>query len=156
MCPSLRRIYTDACSAPLTANVPVMDALHTACVLMNIDKNAEKYIARFENRKKPAKTAVHGSTCAQGEAISTGTAESGATKSGDSDKNSIYYCLEKALGSDARKLISAMLETKDEMSIVNEDLIPALNHIGKKPRSRPCSGPEARRSAARSASRSCG
>ena len=27
-------------------NVPVMDALHTACVLMNIDKNAEKYIAR--------------------------------------------------------------------------------------------------------------
>ena len=112
-------------------NVPVMDALHTACVLMNIDKNAEKYIARFGNRKEPAKTAVHGSTCAQGEEISVGTAESGAAGSGDSDKNSIYYCLEKALGSDARKLISAMLETKDEMSILNEDLIPALDRIGK-------------------------
>ena len=75
-------------------NVPVMDALHTACVLMNIDKNAEKYIARFGNRKEPAKTAVHGSTCAQGEAISAGTAESGAARSKDSDKNShhiIFY-----------------------------------------------------------------
>lgn len=76
-------------------------------VLKNVDENAVKYIERYSD----AEVAV-----------------SAPLKTGAHD---IFYCIEKGMKAEAVEAVKALLNDNDEMAVVNNYLIPALDNVGK-------------------------
>lgn len=83
-------------------------------MLHNRDKNAEKFIERYSEASL--------GTMTRGAAKEASTSE----KSGD-----IFYALEKGMKSETLNIVKELLKTTDAMTIVNDHLIPALDHVGK-------------------------
>ena len=86
----------------------MMDAVVCYHQLKNIDKGSEKYIERFS---------AH-----------TAKSEPQAVKSGYSD---IGYCISKGLKEETKTCCENLLETMQELEIVSQKLIPALDEVGK-------------------------
>lgn len=105
--------YTMAMQNGLTAGIinpsseDMMRSYHSYCALMNYDTNCENYIAHYGNQE-PAKTTVPA-----GQQIDLKTA------------------IEKGLKEDAYQTTVALVKTKEPLEIINTNLIPALDTVGK-------------------------
>ena len=103
----------------------MMSAVFSFNVLKNVDVNATGYIERYADydavSAKPAAAAV---TDAKGGSVGSGAGNDGG--SGD-----IFRCIEKGLKTDTATAVEKLLETHDELEVVNGFLIPALDNVGK-------------------------
>ena len=93
----------------------MMATIYAFNVLKNTDVNAEKYIERYADAE-PAqmmKKAVSGEQSADGGA------------------HDIFYYIQKGMKNDTVAAVEMLLADHDEMAVVNEYLIPALDKVGQ-------------------------
>lgn len=88
----------------------MMDAVSAFSVLSNRDPGARRFIERFA--AKPAPTSL---------------APAAGDRTGDID-----HAIEHGLDEESRRAAKALLETMDEMALINDKLIPALDRVGKR------------------------
>ena len=92
-------------------------AWHTHCVLHGLDENCADYLAFSE-------------TCVQQTPVAA--ANQGIGKSTAQEYGSeLQKAIAKGLGERAASLTSALLETRDPLEIVQSEIIPALDAVGK-------------------------
>lgn len=101
----------------------MMASIFAYNVLKNVDKNAVKYIERYAE-------AEIGIVQSAGAKVSTSPA-GGEGALCESEAPDIYYSIEKGMQGDTVAAVEALLGANDEMTIVNEYLIPALDRVGK-------------------------
>lgn len=100
----------------------MMASIFAYNVLKNVDENSAKYIERYADAEI--------SKVASGK--STGTQTGGTSPSAEgADAHDIFYCIEKGMKADTVAAVETLLTTNDEMAVVNEYLIPALDIVGK-------------------------
>ena len=85
----------------------IMDAIAAFRVLSGEDQRSERYVARFADAP-PARTVISGSP----------------------EKISLKDAIARGLKADAGRLAKEMLADTDEMTLVEEHLIPALDQVG--------------------------
>ena len=101
----------------------MMASIFAYNVLKNVDENAVKYIDRYAE----AEIGTVQNSGPKGSASPAG-GESALCESGTHD---IFYCIEKGIKGDTVAAVEALLKENDEMAVVNEYLIPALDRVGK-------------------------
>lgn len=89
------------------ASEDMMKAWYAYHALMNLDSNCERYIARY--------AAVSGAA---------------PVPSPPQGSMSLGNAIEKGLRDDARLAAETLVQTEAPLDIINEQLIPALNHVG--------------------------
>ncbi|MBR6347939.1 MAG: cobalamin-dependent protein, partial [Spirochaetales bacterium] len=89
----------------------IMDAVHSYMAVAGLDKDCEKYIARF------AQTATAANTTQTKPKAQTMTLED---------------AILKGLGQETENITKTLLETMDAMDVINSRLIPALDVVGDK------------------------
>lgn len=104
----------------------MMNAVMAFNVLNNVDKDSMKYIEKFANYTPAVSVS---SAAGSG---SNGTAPSGATGADSPEAGSIEHAIDKGLKEEAANAVRNLLETFDEMTIINERLIPALDRVGER------------------------
>lgn len=101
----------------------MMSAIFAFNVLKNVDENAARYIERYgEAVMEPGRLVKKGG----GVAPDSGQAKDAAEGDGD-----IFYCIEKGIKAGTVAAVEELLESHDEMELVNDFLIPALDNVGK-------------------------
>ena len=101
----------------------MMSAIFAFNVLKNVDENAVRYIERYgEAVMEPGRLVKKGGGAAPDSGQAKDTAE------GDGD---IFYCIEKGIKAGTVAAVEELLESHDEMELVNDFLIPALDNVGK-------------------------
>ena len=94
----------------------MMDVINSYNVLYNYDKGAEKYISVYGSAK-----------------LERGIVASGAVKKEDSSVNKdLKYIIIKGLKEEATVATRELLEKMEELEVVNNILIPALDEVGQK------------------------
>lgn len=93
----------------------MMASIYAYNVLSNVDKNAVKYIERYADAAENRSAASAGGQSASfAEAVPD-----------------IFYCIEKGMKKNTAEAVESLLNENDEMTVVNEYLIPALDKVGK-------------------------
>lgn len=106
--------YTMAMQQGLSAGIinplseDMMRSYYSYCALMNYDKNCECYIEKYGNQTP----ALAGGTTAPSEI-------------------SLAEAIRKGLKEEAHHGTSELLKTKEPLAIINEEMIPALDQVGK-------------------------
>ncbi|MBR4472957.1 MAG: homocysteine S-methyltransferase family protein [Oscillospiraceae bacterium] len=90
----------------------VMDAIAAYRVLAGEDSDSEAYIRRFASREKPASTEKIAGSPAKASGIS------------------LTDCILRGLKGETARLTEEALETRGEMAVIDELLIPALDRVG--------------------------
>lgn len=104
--------YTMAMQNGLSAGIinpmseDMMRSYDSYCALMNYDENFESYIAKYSNQASSAPTAK-------------------VTETG------LRTAIEKGLKEEAHQAAKKLVETKEPLAIINEEMIPALDYVGK-------------------------
>lgn len=96
-------------------NEDMMGTIFAFEMLHNRDKNAEAFIERYSDASLGAMVRGAGTQT---------TVEQGK----DTD---IFYALEKGMKTETIHAVEELLKTEDEMTVVNEYLIPALDKVGQ-------------------------
>lgn len=99
----------------------MMRVIHSYNVLYNYDKNAEIYIKNYANVELSRNAILLGSN--------TKTSEGSNNSSGEHD---LKYIVIKGLKEEAKQATIELLNTNEELEIVNKYLIPALDEVGNK------------------------
>jgi 5-methyltetrahydrofolate--homocysteine methyltransferase len=94
-------------------NAAMMGAVDAYHVLWNIDTSGNHYVEKYAAIQEQEKNADKGAAAA---------AVSGELTIGD--------YIKKGLGDSAAKAVKALLETREPLDIVNNELIPALDRVG--------------------------
>lgn len=94
-------------------NAAMMGAVDAYHVLWNIDTSGNHYVEKYAAIQEQEKNADKGAAA---------TAVSGELTIGD--------YIKKGLGDSAAKAVRALLETREPLDIVNNELIPALDRVG--------------------------
>ncbi|MDO4486152.1 MAG: homocysteine S-methyltransferase family protein [Bacillota bacterium] len=98
----------------------MMASIFAYNVLKNVDKNAVKYIERYADAEAaPSKISQ------KKDKSLTNASDKGGTG------HDIFYYIEKGMKSETVNTVNNLLESKDEMIIVNDYLIPALDKVGR-------------------------
>lgn len=106
--------YTMAMQQGLSAGIinplseDMMRSYYSYCALMNYDKNCETYIEKYGNQ---APTSIGSSNA--------------------SSQISLGEAIRKGLKEEAHQGTRELLKTKEPLAIINEQMIPALDHVGK-------------------------
>lgn len=95
----------------------MMRAYYSFCALMDLDPQCSNYISIYSGQ-----TATLGASAVKGD---------GSTKKSPSGGTSLGECVEKGLKDQADRAARELLETKDALEVINEEIIPALDHVGK-------------------------
>lgn len=104
----------------------MMNAVMAFNVLNNVDKDSMKYIEKFADYTPAVSLPKNVSGAA---AVST----SGISGSADAIAvGSIEHAIDKGLKEEAANTVKNLLESVDEMTIINERLIPALDRVGER------------------------
>lgn len=104
--------YTMAMQAGLSAGIinplseDMMRSYYSFCALMNYDKNCERYIEQYAGRQN-------------------------AVPAAKDAKITLRAAIEKGLKEEAYHAARALLSEKKALEIINEDMIPALDSVGK-------------------------
>ena len=101
----------------------MMNAVMAFNVLNNVDRDCEKYIEKFSTYTPP-------SASAGAPAGSSAAADKKEEKGAQAPAGSVEHAIARGLREEAAAAVKKLLETQDEMSIVNEYLIPALDRVG--------------------------
>ena len=125
--------YTMAMMNGLSAGIinpmseDMMKAWYAYHALMNLDSNCEKYIAKYAvSSETSGKASVPGSASGSGAASALSGGASGTGASSVTLKDAII----KGLKEDAAVTTKEQLSSREPLDIINEELIPALNHVG--------------------------
>ena len=125
--------YTMAMMNGLSAGIinpmseDMMKAWYAYHALMNLDSNCEKYIAKYAvSSESSGKASVPGSASGSGAASALSGGASGTGASAMTLKDAII----KGLKEDAAVTTKEQLSSREPLDIINEELIPALNHVG--------------------------
>ncbi|HJB94290.1 MAG TPA: homocysteine S-methyltransferase family protein [Candidatus Mediterraneibacter intestinigallinarum] len=111
--------YTMAMLEGLSAGIinpsseDMMKAWYAYHALMNLDTNCERYIGRY----------------GVSEPTPSGREKTAGGSSGIQDLT-LKECIEKGLKEDAGHLTEKMAAGREPLDIINDELIPALNHVG--------------------------
>ncbi|MDO4518576.1 MAG: cobalamin-dependent protein, partial [Bacillota bacterium] len=113
----------------------MMASIYAFNVLKNVDKGSMKFIDRYGD-KEVGKSILPKGTMKAAKAAKAKTSESNNEAAGKeieetSKKSKIAHAIDKGLKREAEDAVREMLQVKDPMDIVNEDLIPALDVVGK-------------------------
>lgn len=98
----------------------MMASIFAFNVLKNRDINAAAYIERYADAEISSSVSKNG-----------GQAGAGNNQESDSGQQDIFYSIEKGLKKETTDAVEHLLESNDEMTVVNEYLIPALDKVGK-------------------------
>lgn len=107
----------------------MMRSYYGYMALANEDPQCAAYIERYAPVAAAQKNAVRTEP--------TVLSASGGGKSGSKsvqaggDARSLGVCIEKGLKEAAQNMTKQLLETRDALTIINEEMIPALDHVGK-------------------------
>lgn len=97
----------------------MMSSIYAFHVLHNIDENSVKFIDRYGDM------AITNTT------ISPKNTASSTESTKKSDEHGIFYTIEKGMNGETVSLVEKLLKSNDELTIVNDYLIPALDKVGK-------------------------
>ncbi|MBQ0079379.1 MAG: homocysteine S-methyltransferase family protein [Eubacterium sp.] len=97
----------------------MMSSIFAFHVLHNIDENSVKFIERYGNME------VTGTT------ISAKSSNNSTQSTKNSGEHDVFYTIEKGMNNETVAQVMKLLETNDEMTVVNSHLIPALDRIGQ-------------------------
>ena len=103
---------------------PMMQALTASNALLNRDPQCMRFINRNGNYIPYAKLVA-------GEAAAGSNGAAGTAAVQASTANTLYDCVRRGLKDGAVAATKAELGSRDSMAIINEDLIPALDEVGK-------------------------
>ena len=110
--------YTMAMMNGLSAGIinpsseDMMKAWYAYHALMNLDANCERYISRYSS-------------------VPAGAGGSAAAPSSGAADMTLAAAIEKGLKEDAHTITVSLAGAKEPLDIINEELIPALNHVGE-------------------------
>ena len=102
----------------------MMNAVMAFNVLNNVDKDSMAYIEKFADYTPPTAGAATGTNASGGAAAPQAP--------GGHAAGSIEHAIDKGLKEEAANAVRVLLETTDEMTIINERLIPALDSVGER------------------------
>ncbi len=114
----------------------MMNAVMAFNVLDNKDRDSMKYIEKFADYTPQSVSVPSGSSSAQIPGTSPAKTENGSSSSDSASQipdiggSLIDHAIDKGLKEQAAKATAALLETEDEMTIVNQRLIHALDRVG--------------------------
>lgn len=104
---------------PNTASM--MDAVRAFNVLMNVDADCAEYITHYTDYQPPlAAASVSGSPVSV-------TKEEEEIPEGGKD---LFHAIDRGLKEETAHAVTALLSDRDEMSVINSFLIPALDRVG--------------------------
>ncbi len=105
----------------------MMRAYYSFNALMNLDPQCSEYISIYSGQ-----TAGLGQTIGKGgnSAGGSGTAGNGGT-GGAGSAGSLGNAIERGLKEVAVESVTALLKEKEALDVINEEIIPALDHVGK-------------------------
>ncbi len=119
--------YTMALSHGLSAAIinpnsePMMRAYYAFRALSGLDKNCQEFIERAPSMVSAAPVVPAGTPTA-----------APAASAASAPENSLGSCIEKGLKEGAAVYATEMLKDHSALEIINEELIPALNTVGKR------------------------
>ena len=113
----------------------MMNAVMAFNVLDNQDKDSMKYIEKFADYTPPQKGAGSAALGTAGASGNKGGVSKAAEASSSADNSHgreslLDHAIDKGLKEEAARATISLLETDDEMTIVNTYLIPALDRVG--------------------------
>ncbi len=105
----------------------MMRAYYSFNALMNLDPQCSEYISIYSGQ-----TAGLGQTIGKGgnSAGGSGAAGNGGT-GGAGSTGSLGNAIERGLKEVAVESVTALLKEKEALDVINEEIIPALDHVGK-------------------------
>ena len=106
----------------------MMRAYYSFNALMNLDPQCSEYISIYSGQ-----TAGLGQTIGKGGngAGGSGAAGNGGAGSGRPANRNGLYRIERGLKEVAVESVTALLKEKEALDVINEEIIPALDHVGK-------------------------
>ncbi len=124
-----------SCAIMNPASEDMMCSYRAFLALSNLDPQCMGFIEAYANAPKRG-FLVPGAVPAEGGAASAqaaggGTKKSVALSSSASSRMSLGECVERGMAQRAAEATREGLETKDGMTLINEELIPALDRVGK-------------------------
>ncbi len=96
----------------------MMASIFAYNVLKNRDENAVKYVERYADAE-------------MSQLQKRGGDEASGNSASDTANHDIFYCIEKGMKGDTVIAVEKLLQEYDEMAVVNQYLIPALDHVGR-------------------------
>lgn len=102
-----------SCAIMNPGSEPMMNAYRSALALLGQDDNCGSYIEAFSDNNGSSHT------------ISTRQDESPA------QEKTLFNYIARGLGENAARTAKDLLDTQDALSIINNELIPALDYVGK-------------------------
>ena len=108
----------------------MMNAVMAYNVLTGADRDCAKYIERFADYVPPApegSRGMPGSGAGGGSAQETPDAEAGAVPP---DASELFHAIDTGFREGTASAVRVLLEDHDEMEVINEFLIPALDRVG--------------------------
>ena len=127
-----------SCAIINPGNEPAMRAFYASCALLGFDDNCGIFIERCGSYVAEAKRLSCGA--GQSAAASSGAASSDAAAGARSENASpvkpgassaLFNAIEHGVKESAAKATAQALETRKGLDIINEELIPALDVVGK-------------------------
>lgn len=98
----------------------MMASIFAYNVLKNVDVNAVAYIERYADAQMAGVSRA-----------SSSASSSSSENTSHGYENDVFYSIEKGMKQDTVAAVETLLKKYDEMSIVNNYLIPALDRVGK-------------------------
>ena len=104
----------------------MMRAYYSFNALMNLDPQCSQYISIYSGQ-----TAGLGQTIGKGGGGSNGSGTAGNGSAGAGSTGSLGNAIERGLKEVAVESVTALLKEKEALDVINEEIIPALDHVGK-------------------------
>ena len=126
-----------SCAIMNPNNEAMMRSYRSYLALAGLDANCMGYIEACQTWTQDGSG---GAASGTGKAGTGGSAENGSTPAGTAEKSqpgrgsgsmSLAECVERGLEGQAAEAARQALASRDPLEIINEDLVPALDHVGK-------------------------
>ena len=105
----------------------MMKSWYAYHALLGLDSNCERYIEKYANAVVTSSVIKESASFENGQ----GSGRIGRKgNSGNGTNLTLQEAIEKGLKEDAGKITTTLVETNAPLAIINEELIPALNHVG--------------------------
>ena len=101
----------------------MMKSWYAYHALMNLDNNCEQYIQKYAN-------SVVSTNIMKTSELSETKLKGKMTEAEKAAQNDASEAIEKGCGMTRGKITTDMIATEAPLDIINEELIPALNHVG--------------------------
>lgn len=107
----------------------MMKAYYSYCALMGYDENFEQYIGAYGNVESKQNTG--GKSNEPKMASEKNTGNSGDSSVNDSNEMTLYHAIRKGLREEAHRIAGELVKTVEPLTIINEQMVPALDSVGK-------------------------